>query len=178
MRMEPEWWLRIRTEVGDAIMENGGSGGLEKLLEETHGSLEKGSECLFLRRSENFEKGGRTEKRQQRKVQGSVEKSLVMLEIFRCVWGVVELMLQKTEEGKWGERQVGSKSLGICLIFLCELASEGKRLCFRGCTQYVNKNEEFLLNYISVEIYDKKSVLLDCCVVVSVDLWVVEDQGE
>jgi hypothetical protein len=34
----------------------------------------------------------------------------------------------------------------------------------------VNKNEEFLLNCISVEIYDKKSVLLDCCVVVFVDL--------
>jgi hypothetical protein len=42
----------------------------------------------------------------------------------------------------------------------------------------VNKNEEFLLNCSSVEIYDRKSVLLDCCVVVSVDLCVVEDQGE
>jgi len=107
-----------------------------------------------------------------------VEKSLVMLEIFRCVWGVVELMLQKIEERKWGERQVGNKKSRICLIFLCELASEGKCLSFRGCTQSVNKNEKFLLNYISVEIYDRKSVLLDCCVVVSVDLWVVEDQGE
>jgi hypothetical protein len=29
------------TKVGNAIMENGGSGKLEKLLEETHGSLEK-----------------------------------------------------------------------------------------------------------------------------------------
>jgi len=29
------------TKVGDAIMENGGSGELEKLLEETHGGLEK-----------------------------------------------------------------------------------------------------------------------------------------
>ncbi len=41
MRMEPEWRLRIMTKVGNAIMENGGSGKLEKLLEETHGSLEK-----------------------------------------------------------------------------------------------------------------------------------------
>jgi len=28
-------------EVGDAIMENGGTGEFEKLLEETYGSLEK-----------------------------------------------------------------------------------------------------------------------------------------
>jgi hypothetical protein len=38
-------------EVGDAIMENGGSGELEKLLEETHGSLEKRIRMSILKRS-------------------------------------------------------------------------------------------------------------------------------
>jgi hypothetical protein len=73
------------TEVGDAITENGGSGELEKLLEETHGSLEEKIGMFFLEQGRNFWNRGRTEKRQGRRVQGGVEKSLVMLEIFRCV---------------------------------------------------------------------------------------------
>jgi hypothetical protein len=60
-------------EVGNAIMENGGTRELEKLLEEAHGGREK-----RIRRS-IF---GGTERRE---VQNWAEKSLVMLEIFRCV---------------------------------------------------------------------------------------------
>jgi hypothetical protein len=72
------------TEVGDVIMENGGTGELEKLLEETHGGREE------IIRMSVFEQGhflgkSKTRKKGDRRVQGSVEKSLVMLEIFRCV---------------------------------------------------------------------------------------------
>jgi hypothetical protein len=38
-------------EVGDAIIENGGTGDLEKLLEETYGSLEKMIRRLVLKGS-------------------------------------------------------------------------------------------------------------------------------
>jgi len=48
MGMELEWRLQIMTEVGDAIMENGGleregggTGEFEKLLEEANGRLKK-----------------------------------------------------------------------------------------------------------------------------------------
>ncbi len=42
------------TEVGDAIMENGGSGELEKLLEETHESLEKNIRMSVFEEGDNF----------------------------------------------------------------------------------------------------------------------------
>jgi len=48
MGMELEWRLQIMTEVGNAIMENGGleregggTGEFEKLLEEANGRLKK-----------------------------------------------------------------------------------------------------------------------------------------
>jgi hypothetical protein len=48
MGMELEWWFQIMTEVGNAIMENGGlecegsgTGEFEKLLEEANGRLKK-----------------------------------------------------------------------------------------------------------------------------------------
>jgi hypothetical protein len=34
----------------------------------------------------------------------------------------------------------------------------------------VNKNEEFLWNCINVEMHDRKCVLLNCCVIVFVNL--------
>jgi len=42
------------TEVGDAIMEKGGSGELEKLVDETHGSLEKGIRMSVFEEELNF----------------------------------------------------------------------------------------------------------------------------
>jgi hypothetical protein len=51
------------TEVDDAIMENGSSGELEKLLEETHESLEKKIRMSVFEEGDNFWKR-RTEKRQ------------------------------------------------------------------------------------------------------------------
>jgi hypothetical protein len=52
-------------EVGDAIMENGNTGELEKLLEETHGSLEKMIRMSVFLARENFFGEYRTEKRQE-----------------------------------------------------------------------------------------------------------------
>ncbi len=56
------------TEVGDAIMENGGFGELEKLLEETHGSLEKRIRMSVFEEELNFfEKGGGQKRDRRRK---------------------------------------------------------------------------------------------------------------
>jgi hypothetical protein len=72
-------------EVGDAIMESGGTGELEKLLEVTHGSLEEMIRMSVLEKGENFGKREDRKETGERRVGSSVEKSLVMLEIFRCV---------------------------------------------------------------------------------------------
>ncbi len=42
MSMELEWRLQVMTKVGNAIMENGGTGEWQKLLEETNEGWRKG----------------------------------------------------------------------------------------------------------------------------------------
>ncbi len=82
-----------------------------------------------------------------------------MLVIFRCIWQIVELLLQKN----WGARQRRSKkprnfqtsfSLWICWR---------KRLYLRGCVYSVNKIQKLLFLWIaSVWKYRTGDV---CCVI-------------
>jgi hypothetical protein len=61
----------------------------------------------------------------------SVEGSLAMLEIFRCVWWIVELLLQKDGE-KELEREKRQGHWGTIEPFFFWWACDGRRcLCFR-----------------------------------------------
>jgi len=100
-----------------------------------------------------------------------------MLEIFplclMCSWAfVAETKWEESGEWKticWGTIRT--------LFFLVGTSNGQNCLSSRGCTYSVNKNEEFPWNCISVEMHDWKCVLLNCCVVVSVNLWIVKGSG-
>ncbi len=82
-------------------------------------------------------------------VGSSVEGSLAVLVIFRCVWRIVELPLQKNR----GESRRGSKKPRELSDFFWWTCWK-RRLYLRGCICAVNKIHEFSfsLNCISVEV--------------------------
>jgi hypothetical protein len=94
-------------------------------------------------------------------VRSVVEGSLVVLVIFRCVWRIVEVLLQKN----WEERQRGSKKPRELSDFSFWWICWRKRLYLRGCVYSVNKIQEllFFLWIASVWKYRTGDV---CCVIV------------
>jgi hypothetical protein len=82
-----------------------------------------------------------------------------VLVIFRCIWRIIELLLQKN----WGEIQRRSKkprNFETSLLWVCWK----KRLYLRECIYYVNKMQEMIPFWIaSVWKYRIGDV---CCVIV------------